>query len=438
MAETAPPEKLHLGDRALERWVTQLMGAPSKLHALRDECEKLAQILHGVLRSVSDLEVQAGDIDSEAMSTAYEQQMIDEQIAELPPEQARLRKAAASMNKALEQLKADFESDNDSKAFFEQAIAKLEVEVGLGAGWTQGQLQKKRALQRQIEEVAVDKERRQQELDQVRRENAAGREATERSAAALTRTEEELAATRASTAKFEAEAAAHTEAKRLKQEEMKVMYAEHGRLAELDPVTQRAVEDGVKEINEVHRQTHEVQRRTDILMKQMDASAHAKEAKQRDIDEARLHSKHRREEMEEIKAATAVVRSETAEVLKQAGQVKRLAAKAEAKTAEAEADRVKAEADKAEVKAKIAAVEADVAAAKRQHQQLAREADALRAQKALLAGQEREKLDAVVGVKKMLEIMHVQQRALVLEVCFCERRFARAATHRFSFFFFCT
>lgn len=39
--------------------------------------------------------------------------------------------------------------------------------MGLGAGWTGDQLRKQRDLRRTIEELDVDKERRQQELDQV-------------------------------------------------------------------------------------------------------------------------------------------------------------------------------------------------------------------------------------------------------------------------------
>jgi septal ring factor EnvC (AmiA/AmiB activator) len=115
-----PPEiigdsKLNLGDRKLERMIEELAVAPPKLHALRDEMEHMAKQLHGVLSTVNDLEVAIGDLDSEIMSTGYEQQSVDEQVAELPPELARVRKATSARVAALEQCARDFEIDNESK-----------------------------------------------------------------------------------------------------------------------------------------------------------------------------------------------------------------------------------------------------------------------------------------------------------------------------------
>jgi hypothetical protein len=77
--------------------------------------EKVAKQLHDSLSTVNDLEVAIGDLDSEIMSTGYEQQSVDEQVAELPPELARVRKATASSVAALQQCARDFEADNDSK-----------------------------------------------------------------------------------------------------------------------------------------------------------------------------------------------------------------------------------------------------------------------------------------------------------------------------------
>lgn len=77
--------------------------------------ESTAKKLNDVLATVNDLEVAIGDLESEMMSTGYEQQSVDEQVAELPPELARVRKANASSVAALQQCAKDFEADNDSK-----------------------------------------------------------------------------------------------------------------------------------------------------------------------------------------------------------------------------------------------------------------------------------------------------------------------------------
>ena len=109
-APAAAPEpteiKLHLGDRKLERWVEDLKAAPAKLNALKDAVVDLALKLHETHAGVNDLEVSIGDMDSDVMSTAYELEHLQEQIAEQGPEQARLRKATAAMQKQLEQLAA--------------------------------------------------------------------------------------------------------------------------------------------------------------------------------------------------------------------------------------------------------------------------------------------------------------------------------------------
>ena len=397
--EEPPPveEKLHLGEKVLERFVQELVDAPPKLQSLRDEVVHLGRDLHNALKEVNDCEVAIGDMDSEIMSTAYEQSAIDEQIAELPPEQARMRKATAASTKATEQLEKEYADDLDAKAFFEAEIAALERAVGLGAGWTQGQLAKQRLLQRQIDELEVDKERRQQELDQVRRETAAGKEATGRHQAALAAMEEEIAANQAAMLRYEALTAEQVEAKRRTAEAMKDLYSEKERLAELDPSTAAAVERGVKEINEIHHHQHELTRQIEILAKQLDASASATDQKQREVDEAKLRTRHKREEMDETRAATKVTKGEAAEARKHAAQTAKLAAKAGQKTTEAEAERVKAEEEKAALKAKADAVEVEVAAAKRRQQLLARERDALAAQQSILAKDEREKVRAPRG-----------------------------------------
>jgi chromosome segregation ATPase len=162
-------------------------------------------------------------------------------------------------------------------------------------------------------------------------------------------------------------------------------------------------------------QAHDVQRKIDIAVKTLNASASAKEQKQREIDEAKLRTRHRKQEIDELKQAVKDVASEAREVAKQAQHVKKLAAKAEAKTADAEAARAAAEGENSELKTAAGAVDAEVAAAKRASLQSARERDALAAQHALLSAQEKDKADAVAAAKKLLDILHVQQRALALE-----------------------
>jgi len=414
--ENKIPDRLHLGEKRFEQFVSDLKDGPPKLHALGDEVMGLALPLHRVLASVNDLEVAIGELDSDIMSTAYEQQSLDEQIAELTPEQARVRKATAGCEKAAEQLDKDYAADMDSIAFLGNEIKALEAKVGLGAGWTAAQLSKKRALEREIEELEVDKERRQQELDQVRRETAAGREQSERMLAQIGANEVALSEVKAGVARYKAEAEEILAQKRGKQEEMKEQYDEHQRLMELNPELGAQVEKGVTEINDMHHANAELMRRIDLTAKQLDASASATEVKQREIDEARMRTRHRREEIEETKAATAVIVAEASAVRKQARKISKLAAKAETKTAEAEAERVKAEAEKDELKLKREKVDVEVSSLKRSSQQLSRERDALSQQCALLTKQEKEKTDAVSAVKKLLDILHVQERGLVLEV----------------------
>lgn len=98
--------KLHLGDRKLERWIEDLKAAPAKLNSLKDAVVDLALKLHETHAGVSDYEVKIGDMDSDLMSTAYELEHLNEQISEQGPEQARLRKAIAAMQKQVEQLAA--------------------------------------------------------------------------------------------------------------------------------------------------------------------------------------------------------------------------------------------------------------------------------------------------------------------------------------------
>ncbi len=154
-------EGLKLGDRKLERFVIELTNAGARMGSLKEEVESTAKRLHEGLASVNDLEIAIGDMDSDMMSVGYELQSIEAQTAELPPEQARIRKATAACVKAIDQLNRDFAADNEGKAFFEQEIASLEQTIGLGAGWTATQLTKQRQLQRAIEELVVDKDRKQ-------------------------------------------------------------------------------------------------------------------------------------------------------------------------------------------------------------------------------------------------------------------------------------
>jgi hypothetical protein len=88
------------------------------------------------------------------------------------------------------------------------------------------------------------------------------------------------------------------------------------------------------------------------LNKIIDANAHSKEAKQREVDEAELATKMRKLEIDEIKAATELVLQETSEVRKQRDHLKQLCLKADEKGAEAESDRAEAEAEKIELKNK--------------------------------------------------------------------------------------
>lgn len=107
------------------------------------------------------------------------------------------------------------------QAFFEREIATLERAIGLGSGWTASQLAKKRQLQRNIEEISSDKERRQQDLDQLRRENEAGRLSTTRTSDALEATADELEKVQVAISVCEAQVAEAQLAKIRKQEEMR-------------------------------------------------------------------------------------------------------------------------------------------------------------------------------------------------------------------------
>ena len=250
----------------------------------------------------------------------------------------------------------------------------------------------------------------------MRRENAAGRDATTRSSAALASTETELAAVREATAKHLALAAEHQANKLVTQANIKDLYAEHERLSALDPETSAAVERGVKDILDVCNSQRDIQRKIDIALKTLEASASAKDVKQREIDEAKLRTRHRRDEIAEIKQAIKEVGAETAETLKEAKQIRKMAAKAESKVGEAESDRAKAETTKDELKAKTTGIEAEVSAAKLTSQQHAREKSALAAQAALLVAQEKDKASAVLVAKQLVDVMHVQERALRLEI----------------------
>ena len=259
----------------------------------------------------------------------------------------------------------------------------------------------------------------------MRRENAAGRDATSRSTAALAATETELAAVREATAKHLAIAAEHQAQKVVTQAHIKDLYAGHERLAALDPETSAAVERGVKDILDVRNSQRDFQRKIDIALKTLEASASAKDVKQREIDEAKLRTRHRRDEISEIKQAIIEVAAETAETLKEAKQVRKMAAKAEAKVGEAESDRAKAETTKDELKAKTTTVEAEVSAAKLTSQQHAREKSALAAQQALLIAQEKDKASAVLVAKQLVDVMYVQERALRLEISGMAKRVAQ-------------
>jgi hypothetical protein len=161
--EEKEEEKLSLGDRRLEKFVDELVTKGSvKIGAFTDEAVNMAKHLHEVYKAVNELEINIGDMDSEVMSIGYEQQSVQEQLAELPPEQQRVRKSTAQSTKGLQHLQKEAVSDSESKVFFRDEIATLERGIGLGSGWTANQLHRKKQLERAVEELVADKERRQQ------------------------------------------------------------------------------------------------------------------------------------------------------------------------------------------------------------------------------------------------------------------------------------
>mmetsp|Transcript_73067 Transcript_73067/g.147061 ORF Transcript_73067/g.147061 Transcript_73067/m.147061 type:complete len:370 (+) Transcript_73067:532-1641(+) len=322
--EEPEDEKLQLGDRRLEKFIEDLATKGSKIGAFTDEATNMAKNLHGVSKAVNVLEISIGDMDSELMSVGYEQQSVEEQLAELPPEQQRVRKSTAQSVKGLQNLQKEGNSDRDSKAFFLDEIAVLERSIGLGSGWTSNQLHKKRQLERAVEELVADKERRQQELNQVRRENGAGRDSTARASDALDATASELEATQTNVAKFEGQVAEHAEKKRLKQDEMRDLYAEHERLQELDPKLFKQVEDGLKEISDLQRRQHEQTRKIDTAGAVLDATVHSKDQKQREIDDAKVFTKVRASELSALEASIASSSSEALELEKQSERTGKL------------------------------------------------------------------------------------------------------------------
>jgi hypothetical protein len=119
-------------------------------------------------------------------------------------------------------------------------------------------------------------------LDQLRRENEAGRLSTQRSSDALDATAEELEKVEAAIAVSEAAVAEAHHAKILKQAEMREYYAEHEQAMELFPKTLAAVEQGVLELNALDHAYHDLIRKHETMNKILDATAHSKEAKQRE------------------------------------------------------------------------------------------------------------------------------------------------------------
>jgi chromosome segregation ATPase len=253
-------------------------------------------------------------------------------------------------------------------------------------------------------------------LDQLRRENEAGRLSTQRSSDALDATAEELEKVEAAIAVSEAAVAEAHHAKILKQAEMRDYYAEHEQAMELFPKTLAAVEQGVLELNALDHAYHDLIRKHETMNKILDATAHSKEAKQRELDEAHLCTKVRKAEIADIKDKTELVIKEAKEIRKQREHIMKLCVKADEKAAIAEADRNKAEDEKMELKAKNTALEIEIAAAKKKSTLLGREMDNIQQEKQALSKQEKEAFDSLAAAKKLVEVQHAQQRAVDLEV----------------------
>lgn len=238
MTDEPPSEKeeeeedLRLGNAELEKFVETLKQAPSKFNALRDEVLSVARLLHRGVKSIDAAENEAAEADSELAILADDQQMVEEQLKEMPPEKERVRKAAQKKRSEINGLADEFIADTEAKAMHAEAIQALEVQVGLGSGWTAKQLTAKREVAREMADWQDDRQRKMQELEQIVRENQAGRHAVDSLAARVTAIQNEFAETAEGIAKCEKGARHEEEAKRRRQEDIKELHEQIEHLTE--------------------------------------------------------------------------------------------------------------------------------------------------------------------------------------------------------------
>ena len=230
MGDGAPQEEeeedLRLHDVELEKFVETLKQAPSKFNALKDEVLSVAKQLHRNLASIDAAENSAAEAESEMAIIADDQQMVEEQLKEMPPEKERARRATQKKHGEINDLAKEFIAETKAKAMHAEAIQALEAEVGLGSGWTTAQLTAKREVEREMADWGDDRKRKQQELEQIVRENQAGRHAVDSLAARAAAIQKELAETAEGIGKCEKSARHEVEVKRQRQEDIKELHEE--------------------------------------------------------------------------------------------------------------------------------------------------------------------------------------------------------------------
>ena len=233
--------ELNLGDEQLEKWVVSLQAGGSKLSALSDEVISVAKILQKKMESIDGLETSLGELENESIIIADEQADTEVQLAEMMPAKERIRISKKNKRKRIEEMEEEFVADSKNKSMHSQAIDVLEVQIGQGAGWTNLQLAQKREVQRDKDEALDYKKRKQQELDQILRENDAGRKAVDRATFRLQSLLKTLEEDRTSIAKYEKLARNEIELKRQRQDDIKNLHEHLSFLRGEVRISQRAL-----------------------------------------------------------------------------------------------------------------------------------------------------------------------------------------------------
>ena len=160
----------------------------------------------------------------------------------------------------------------------------------------------------------------------------------------------------------------------------------------------------------------DLHRKIDIALKIIDSTAHSKEAKEREINEAVMRTSSLRQEVLSIKDEIAVRTNEISAVKRERLSVMASSKVLDDAIAEAEADREKAEHEKILLKVKIEDTIKTSNAAKMQNTCMHREVDVLRQQRIVFLRREKEKVDATTVLKNLTEIQSGQRRALEVDI----------------------